>query len=596
MATADTFMSTRFLTAVADHVWQSTIVFLCIWGFTATLRQNRAAVRHRLWLIASCKFLVPYGALTWLGGQFAGMLPTAAYTPVTRALSTASEPFAQVIAYDAAGPLVAPLSPSPVMALVVTAWVCGVVAVLSGWVIGWLRVTRVAAADVAINDGPVAESLARVRARLGADQSLPIRICSGQTEPGIFGIWRPVLLWPRALTTRLSEPEMDAIVAHELAHVRRYDNLISALHTVARAFFWFHPALWWTGRMLEVERERACDEEVLMAGYAPRAYAEGIVKTCEFCIQAPAAVAAGVTGSLTTRVVEIMRGHSASMLGSLQRVALSTAGLAALLIPLAIGATAPVLRAQAPAVAGGSPAFEVASIKPNLGSDLARRFEATPGGRVNLINLTPREMIFRAYQTQDHLVVGGPPWLNADRFDIVAKAADNAPPGQMLMMVRTLLADRFKLVMHRETREMPIYNLVLARGDGRGVQPKPTTCVQPPPGGPAPSAVRDAQGRFTCGVNRFGGGEILLTGSTLDALANRLGSVPGVGRSVVNRTGLDGRFDIELTFTPTLSASPSADGLSVFTSLEEQAGLKLEAARGPVEVLVIDSVARPEPD
>ena len=178
---------------------------------------------------------------------------------------------------------------------------------------------------------------------------------------------------------------------------------------------------------------------------------------------------------------------------------------------------------------------------------------------------------------------------------MAAKAADNAPLTQMLGMVRTLLADRFKLVMHRETREMPVYHLVLARRDGRlGETLTPTTCVAGPPGAPA-NDTRNAEGRFSCGINRFGAGQVLLTGNTLDALANRLGSIPSVGRTVINRTGLDGRFDVELSFTPGLP-EPGADAVSVFTAVEEQLGLRLEAARGPVEVLVIDSVDRPLPD
>src|SRR5262245_54016759 len=214
-------------------------------------------------------------------------------------------------------------------------------------------------------------------------------------------------------------------------------------------------------------------------------------------------------------------------------------------------------------------------------------------GQVTIRNLALREIIYRAYQTQDYLVVGGPDWMAEDRFDIVGKTPPpTTPPVSPLLMVRNLLADRFKLVMHRETRDMPVYNLVLARPDGRGTQPKPTTCVQAALGTPPE---RDAQGRFPCGVNRVGPGNIQLTGSNLNSLANRLGSLPAVGRTVINRTGLEGTFDFDLTFTPGLEASPSADGVSVFTALEEQVGVRLESARGRVEVLVIDSVEKPQP-
>jgi uncharacterized protein (TIGR03435 family) len=166
----------------------------------------------------------------------------------------------------------------------------------------------------------------------------------------------------------------------------------------------------------------------------------------------------------------------------------------------------------------------------------------------------------------------------------------------MLLMLRNLLADRFKLVMHRETRTMPIYSLEVQNAGKQAEKGlTPTTCV---PGAPVlpPANARDAQGRFHCGINSFWAGHLLLTGNTLDVLANRLGSLPVVGRSVVNRTGLDGRFDIELSFTPGSDPGTTPDSVSVFRAVREQLGLKLESARGPVEVLIIDSIERPTPD
>jgi uncharacterized protein (TIGR03435 family) len=267
-------------------------------------------------------------------------------------------------------------------------------------------------------------------------------------------------------------------------------------------------------------------------------------------------------------------------------------GVAVVAIPLAFGVvSAPRLRAQAPAAAGGSPAFAVASVKPNANADGPRLFQALPGGRVNLVNQTVRELIFSAYQTQDYQVLGGPDWLRRDRFDVVARAEGDASPPQMLQMVRTLLADRFGLAMHRETRVQPIYRLVMARGDGRtGPQLKESACV-PTAGstGPAPS------GAMPCG-NRGGTGTILSGGITLDAFANRLGRLPEIGRPVVNESGLTGAFDIDLSYTPASPDGAAQDAVSIFTALQEQLGLRLESARGPVEVFVIDRVERPSPD
>jgi beta-lactamase regulating signal transducer with metallopeptidase domain len=98
-------------------------------------------------------------------------------------------------------------------------------------------------------------------------------------EPGVFGWRSPVLLWPRGIEERLTDLQIDAIVAHEIAHMRRRDNLTSALHMIVQAIFWFHPLTWWIGTRLVDERERACDEDVLRGGSRPDVYAESILKT-----------------------------------------------------------------------------------------------------------------------------------------------------------------------------------------------------------------------------------------------------------------------------------------------------------------------------
>lgn len=256
-----------------------------------------------------------------------------------------------------------------------------------------------------------------------------------------------------------------------------------------------------------------------------------------------------------------------------------------------VALTAPAYQTLTPAVAGGQPAFEVASVKRNLDPDAPRLFQAQPGGGVNLLNQTVRQLIYSAYQLQDYQVLGGPEWLSTDRFDIVAKAAGAAPLPERLLMVRTLLADRFRLQMHAETRELPVYSLVMARSDARlGPRLKPSTCV------PVTGVAPPPQGTQVCG-NQVGAGTMSVRGNTMNGLANQLGRLPAVGRPVINRTGLEGTFDYELTFTPdSLTADRPADTVSILTALQEQLNLKLEAERGSVSVLVIDSVAPPTPD
>ena len=266
------------------------------------------------------------------------------------------------------------------------------------------------------------------------------------------------------------------------------------------------------------------------------------------------------------------------------------------------------------------PSFEVASIKPNKSGSgmIGIRF---PGvGQFNVINMPLREMVRFAYQVQLLQIEGGPDWVNSDRFDIIAKAEGRPTMSQVNAMLRSLLAERFALKIHKETREMPVYELVVARADKRlGAQLQPATSEcrpvrvpngapkppPPPPGGPGPEAIppSDDGTDFRCGA-LFGPGFITLRQFTMDRFARDLTMV--VRRVVVDRTGLEGRYDIDVEFSPEFRpapppgapeiAAPPSDAPSLFTAIQEQLGLKLESARGPVEMLVIDAAERPEPD
>jgi uncharacterized protein (TIGR03435 family) len=266
--------------------------------------------------------------------------------------------------------------------------------------------------------------------------------------------------------------------------------------------------------------------------------------------------------------------------------------------------------AQAP---GTTLSFEVASVKPNKG-DGPTESGTQPGGRVTMINVPLRLLIRSAYQVQDEQIVDAPSWISAEHFDVIAKASGDIPPptpgnpGPIQLMMRSLLADRFKLVVHRETREFPAYSLELARRDGRlGAQLRPSTtdCVaiaaaRGRSGNPASGSAAD---RPQCGI-RAAGGQMVAGGLPLSQLAVTLSQI--VQRVVIDRTGLAGSFDFELKWTPEQmpQGQPGAVGLpandpnapSIFTALQEQLGLKLESAKNSVEVLVIDHVERPTPD
>ena len=178
---------------------------------------------------------------------------------------------------------------------------------------------------------------------------VPVRSSPSIIEPGVFGVFRPVLLLPAGIGDRLASAELQAILAHELCHVRRRDNLSAVMHMIVEAVFWFHPLVWWLGTRLIDERERACDEEVLRVGNQAEVYAEGILKVCELYLQSPLECAAGVTGSnLKKRIEAIMADRPRLNLNLSRKAALMLAGLVAVATPVILGIThATELRAQA---------------------------------------------------------------------------------------------------------------------------------------------------------------------------------------------------------------------------------------------------------
>ena len=223
-----------------------------------------------------------------------------------------------------------------------------------------------------------------------------------------------------------------------------------------------------------------------------------------------------------------------------------------------------------------SPAFEVVSVKPNTTGEFATSFFPDPAG-VNFVNVSARQLILRAYQLQDFQLLGGPDWIDVERYDVVAKRPPNTPGTQNPGMLRQLLADGFKLKVRRETRGQTTYALGVARADGRlgpRLQKSNVDCQ--------PVAAARIQGCATT----IRPGDFSSGGTPLPRLATFLSSVLNV--IVVDRTGLAGAYDIRLSWEP--------DAESIFTAVQEQLGLKLEPRRGPVEVMVIEHIEPPMPN
>jgi bla regulator protein blaR1 len=608
---------------LANHLWQSTL-FACVAGLlTLALKKNRAQARYWLWLAASVKFLVPFSLVIDLGQRLAKPRAAAIVQPgFTFVVQQISQPFAPVNAGHFAAPVASGLMAMAARILptaLFLLWFGGFAALLLAWCGRWRRVRAAKHGAVAVDSGREFDAHARLSRRKEFARPIQLFLSAAPLEPGIVGIVRPVLLLPAGISERLSDAQLEAIVAHELCHVRRRDNLAAAIHMLVEGVFWFHPLVWWIGARMVDERERACDEEVLRLGSEPQDYAEGILKVCEFYLESPLVCAAGVTGSnLKKRIEEIMRSGTPRKLDFGKKLLLAAAGVAAIAVPVAIGfANQPAAQAQsatlAPATADG------VSIRPHAADDMLSFVGPTPGGW-HFTGFTVKQLIGSAYGLQDFQVTGGPAWLATERYDVVVKtdAAPHAPvpsldnplPPGVSPRLQSFLTDEFGLVFHRETKELPGYAVTIGKDGPKmtevAVSHQPPNDFQlaqvrpaggaPPVPGPVAAPASVPSGGMWIRMSKEGDsdeGQLKANGVGMDALARLLSTA--VGSAVTNQTGLNGTYAFSLSWdagapnggAPGRPLSPAGIA-SLSTAISQQLGLELKSQTGPVEMLIVD--------
>jgi bla regulator protein BlaR1 len=643
-----------FAPAVANHVWQSTAFALVAAALAFALKQNHARARYWIWMAASLKFAVPFALLAALGSHFARPRPVAPSQPaIYFAMQDVSEPFGGEIppaAMDVAAP--PSLRMTDVLPLLIgVVWLVGFVASLTVWGMRWRRVARTIRAAMPVCAGREFEALRRVEQAAGLGACIELRMSPAAPaimEPGIFGLGlglgksRPVLAWPEGISARLDEAQLEAVLAHEVCHVRRRDNLTAAIHMLVQAAFWFHPLVWWVGARLVAERERACDEAVLLVCARPAVYAESILKVCEFCVESPLTCVAGVTGAdLKQRVVEIMTERVALRLTLAKKLLLLAVGLCAVAVPVVLGQAKAVRRMAFAAIKGAPRPFRVAAaamipeIETPATGELAMIQDAEEshlhagdesaaadpcvvrdGSRFDVVSIRPskassgdwdsdttadeltasgttRRLIGSAFGLRDFQIAGGPEWLGSETFDIHAKfdQPDNATDAASRLAIHErwveryqgLLADRFHLQCHMTTKELPVYELVVTKG---GAKLNPAT------------AEEAQQGHVSSHGDKLGS-RAVATGMTSQAIATMLART--LGRTVIDKTGLTGNYDFTLVWKPepksgVQDADPGNPTPELPVALEEQLGLKLVPAKGPVPVLVIDHAEKPSLD
>jgi beta-lactamase regulating signal transducer with metallopeptidase domain len=307
------------------HLWQSTLFASVAGLLTLAFRKNRANVRFWLWLSASLKFFVPFALLMTFGSRLdwapAAQRMVAQRLPVPQvsfAVERIAAPFPEPLQFAPAAHGAVNWTPFALLGF----WACGFAGIAFIRLRSWRRV----------------RAAVRASAPLRIPAAVEIRSSASILEPSVVGFLRPILLLPEGIVERLTPSQLEAVLAHELCHVRRRDNLFASIHMVVEALFWFHPLVWWIGARLVEERERACDECVLTTGSEPRIYADAILSVCKLYMESPLVCVSGVTGAnLKRRIEAIMANRTGQGLNRAKKFLLAAAGIAALAGPVAIG-------------------------------------------------------------------------------------------------------------------------------------------------------------------------------------------------------------------------------------------------------------------
>jgi uncharacterized protein (TIGR03435 family) len=456
------------------------------------------------------------------------------------------------------------------------------------------------------------QMLRELGARIGLSRPVRLLVSALVQVPTVVGWLRPVVLVPVGALGGLPGEHVEALLLHELAHIRRHDYLVNILQSVAEALLFYHPVVWWVSGHIRAERELCCDDVAVSVSGDALTYARALAQLEAYRPAHLTAAVAANGGSLAGRI--------ARLLGQPRPSVRTGLGPGVVTVAILLVAAAYGLFGQSDA----RPAFQVASIKPNPSkwgdpTEHPMGVSYKPGGRMVAENASLMLLIQFAYADHDspHFMplmasqlVGGPAWINSPGYDIEAKPEGNTDPKHAWLMLQTLLADRFKLALHRETRELPIYELTVAKGGPKLPPAQPAECVSFPPGTPP----QHVPGKVDCGyvsgpAKGFSAGPGLgyLAGLGMVGRKVRIADLARelafmLDRPILDKTGFTGEFDLKLSFTPdeALRGFPRGYGgptdpnlPNIFAALQEQLGLKLVPAKGPVEVLVVDHAERP---
>ncbi|MGO4881766.1 MAG: M56 family metallopeptidase [Bryobacteraceae bacterium] len=588
---------------LVHFLWQGLAIAL-VYGAADKVMARRCSPNGRYLL--ACAALVAMMAApltTWELMRPPAATPGAAYRirGIPPAPSTSSTVGAATLP-DSVRARVPEVRPAQFLAWVVVVWLIGAAALWVRLAGGWVVAARMRSMLVRRASQEWQQTLRKLAAQIGLSRPVRLLVSALVQVPTVVGWLRPVVLVPVGALGGLPDEYVEVLLLHELAHIRRHDYLVNMFQSVAEALLFYHPAVWWVSGQIRAGRELCCDDIAVSVAGDALTYARALAHLESYHpAHISAAALAATGGSLADRIARLL-GHSRPAVHTGMGPGVVT--IAILLVTAGYG-----LFAQSDL----HPAFEVASIK--RGASAAGPVDPVsvsykPGGRMIAMNAPLRLLIQFAYAVHDSphsqplraaQVMGGPAWIDSEGYNIEAKPEANTDQKHAWFMLQTLLADRFRLTLHRETRDLPVYDLTARNSGIKLPASKEANCVSFQPG----MTPRSIPGSVDCGY-----APLLLSPTGLRLNGRKLHMADLVrelaltlGRPVMDKTGFTGEFDLNLNYTDdALAKSPDDPGgnrppaepnRSIVFAAMQQLGLKLEPAKGPVEVLVVDHAERP---
>jgi uncharacterized protein (TIGR03435 family) len=459
-----------------------------------------------------------------------------------------------------------------VLTWVVMLWLAGAIAFWARLMGGWFTAACMRSTRVRPAPPEWQQILSALGARIGLSRPVRLLVSALVQVPTVVGWLRPVVLVPVGALAGLPPDQVEALLAHELAHIRRHDYPVNILQGVAEALLFYHPAVWWVSGHIRTERELCCDDVAVSVSGDVLTYARALAELESFRPALPNTALAANGASLSDRI--------ARLLGQSRPVSQTRPGPSVILSAVLILATAFGVFGQWTAPRE----FEEVSIKPLPKSDTDRSTGlATDTGGTGLVrytNTTLKSVLTKAYHVKSNQIVG-PSWLDSERYEIIGKMPQGASKEQVPTMLQNLLADKFQMKVHWENTQGQAYTLVV---DENG--PKITDSHAP-----------------NRGMSINPAGHIEFTGVTMDSFAESLSVF--LDRPVVNATQIQGTFDITLDVSMEDMTGlrklgwPGSEGAttvnarspSIFTVLQGL-GFKLQPWSTPVVHLVVDKAER----